>query len=198
MIALAGLLTLLALFYSSFTVKERVKEYFILFLMLETGMLGVFMSLDMILFYVFWEVGLVPMFLLIGVWGGQRREYAAIKFFIYTLAGSVFGLLGILAIYHETGTFNIMEAAAAMPFAGDPRWATIVFWALFCRLCHQDPGLPLPHLAAGRPHRGADLGQRDPGGYPAQAGELRHDPHRAADVPGAVLPLLGRPCPSSR
>jgi len=142
MIALAGLLTLLSLWYSAFTINERVKEYYMLFLLLETGMLGVFMSLDMILFYVFWEVGLVPMFLLIGVWGGQRREYAAIKFFIYTLAGSVFGLLGILAIYHETGTFNIMEAAAAMPFANDPKWATIVFWALFCAFAIKIPVFP--------------------------------------------------------
>ena len=142
MIALAGLLTALSLFYSSFTVKERVKEYFMLFLLLETGMLGVFMSLDMILFYLFWEVGLVPMFLLIGVWGGARREYAAIKFFIYTLTGSVFGLLGILAIYHETGTFNILQAAAAMPFADNTRWATVVFWALFAAFAIKIPIFP--------------------------------------------------------
>jgi len=142
MIALTGLLTALVLFYSSFTVKERVKEYFLLFLMLETGAMGVFMALDMILFYVFWEVGLVPMFLLIGVWGGKRREYAAIKFFIYTLTGSVFGLLGILAIYHETGTFNILQAAAAMPFAGDTRWATVVFWALFAAFAIKIPVFP--------------------------------------------------------
>ncbi|MGC9469805.1 MAG: complex I subunit 4 family protein [Anaerolineae bacterium] len=142
MVFLSALLTTLALFYSAFTVKERVKEYYLLFLLLETGTLGVFLSLDLILFYVFWEVGLVPMFLLIGVWGGARREYAAIKFFIYTLAGSVFGLLGILAVYHETGTFNLLQAAAARPFADNVTWATVVFWALFVAFAIKIPVFP--------------------------------------------------------
>ena len=131
MLFLTGLLTTLALFYSAFEIQDRVREFFVLFLLLETGMLGVFLALDLVLFYVFWELGLVPMFLLIGVWGGERREYAAIKFFLYTLAGSVFGLLGILAVYYDTGTFNILEAAALRPFADNLTWATLVFWALF-------------------------------------------------------------------
>jgi NADH-quinone oxidoreductase subunit M len=114
-----------------------------LFLLLETGMLGVFLSLDLILFYVFWEVGLVPMFLLIGVWGGKRREYAAIKFFLYTLTGSVFGLLAILAVYHDTGTFNILEAAAAHPFADNITWASLVFWGLFVAFAVKIPVFPL-------------------------------------------------------
>jgi NADH-quinone oxidoreductase subunit M len=142
MIFLSALLTTVALFYSAFTVKERVREYTLLFLLLETGMLGVFMSLDMILFYLFWEVGLVPMFLLIGVWGGERREYAAIKFFIYTLAGSVFGLLGILAVYHDTGTFNMLDAAAARPLFDNPAWATVVFWSLFIAFAIKIPVFP--------------------------------------------------------
>ena len=108
MIFLTSLLTILCLFYSSYTIKERVKQYFMLFLMLEMGMFGVFVSLDFILFYVFWEIGLVPMFLLIALWGGERREYAAIKFFLYTLAGSVAMLLAILGVYLNTGTFNII------------------------------------------------------------------------------------------
>jgi NADH-quinone oxidoreductase subunit M len=143
MLFLSGLLTTLVLFYSAFTIKMRVKEYYLLFLLLETGMLGVFLSLDMILFYVFWEVGLVPMFLLIGTWGGERREYASIKFFLYTLTGSVFGLLGILAVYHQTGTFNVLEAAAARPFADDPTWATLTFWALFVAFAVKIPVFPL-------------------------------------------------------
>ncbi len=142
MLFLSGLLTTLVLFYSGFTVQERVKEYTLLFLLLEMGMLGVFVSLDLVLFYVFWEIGLVPMFLLIGVWGGPRREYAAIKFFIYTLAGSVFGLLGILAVYQDTGTFNVLEAAAAQPFASNPTWATLVFWALFVAFAIKVPVFP--------------------------------------------------------
>jgi NADH-quinone oxidoreductase subunit M len=86
--------------YSSFTaITDRQKEYYVFLLLLQTGMLGVFCSLDFILFYVFWEVMLVPMYFLIGVWGGPRKLYAAIKFFLYTLVGSVLMLVGILALY---------------------------------------------------------------------------------------------------
>ncbi|MFA6356606.1 MAG: NADH-quinone oxidoreductase subunit M [Candidatus Omnitrophota bacterium] len=99
----------------SFGIKERQKEYYFLYLLLNTGMLGTFLSLDLFLFYVFWELVLVPMYFLIGIWGGPRREYAAIKFFIYTLAGSVFMLLSILALYFtsQPHTFNMLELAAA-------------------------------------------------------------------------------------
>ena len=87
---------------SSWTaIQKREKEYYILLLLLQIGMLGVFMSLDFFLFYVFWEVMLVPMYFLIGVWGSDRRLYAAIKFFLYTLAGSVMMLLAILALYFK-------------------------------------------------------------------------------------------------
>jgi NADH-quinone oxidoreductase subunit M len=84
---------------ASWPIKKHVKAYCILFLLLETGMLGVFLALDFFLFYVFWEVMLLPMYFLIGVWGGPRREYAAIKFFLYTLLGSVFMLIAILILY---------------------------------------------------------------------------------------------------
>jgi NADH-quinone oxidoreductase subunit M len=128
---LTALLMTLALFYSARTVEVRVKEYCVLFLLLETGLFGVFLSLDLVLFYVFWEVGLVPMFLLIGVWGGERREHAAIKFFLYTLVGSVAMLLAIIGVYFQTRTFSILEAAAARPFAGHFTWASVAFWAFF-------------------------------------------------------------------
>ena len=82
-------------------IQDRVKEYYAMFLLLQTGMLGVFMSLDFFLFYVFWELVLVPMYFIIGVWGGPRKLYAAIKFFLYTLAGSVLMLLGILTLYFQ-------------------------------------------------------------------------------------------------
>ena len=99
LILLTTLLGFIAV-YSSFTaITERKKEYYISLLVLQTGMLGVFCSLDFILFYVFWEVMLVPMYFLIGVWGGPRRLYAAIKFFLYTLVGSVLMLVGILTLY---------------------------------------------------------------------------------------------------
>src|SRR6266481_3721419 len=80
-------------------ITERVKEYYIFLLMLQTGMLGAFMSLDFLLFFLFWEVMLVPMYFLIGIWGSANRLYSAIKFFLYTLVGSVVMLLGILAVY---------------------------------------------------------------------------------------------------
>jgi NADH-quinone oxidoreductase subunit M len=99
LILLTNLMSLIAI-YSSFTaIEHRQKEYYVLLLMLQTGMLGVFCALDFFLFYVFWEVMLVPMYFLIGVWGGPRKLYAAIKFFLYTLAGSVLMLLSILALY---------------------------------------------------------------------------------------------------
>jgi NADH-quinone oxidoreductase subunit M len=98
---------------ASFSIKERVKEYYALYLLLVTGMLGVFTALDLFLFYVFWEVMLVPMYFLIGIWGGERREYAAIKFFLYTLLGSVVMLLGILALFF-TATPHTFDMLALM------------------------------------------------------------------------------------
>ena len=89
------------------SIKVSLKEYLIAFLILETLMIGVFCSLDLVLFYLFFEGGLIPMFLIIGIWGGERRVYATFKFFLFTLAGSVFMLLAIIAIYMETGTTNI-------------------------------------------------------------------------------------------
>jgi NADH-quinone oxidoreductase subunit M len=108
MIFLTGLLSFVSIFVS-FGIKVRVKEYFAWFLLLEVGMFGVFSALDFFLFYIFWEIMLVPMYFLIGVWGGPRREYAAIKFFLYTLFGSVFMLIGILALYFTTGTLDMLE-----------------------------------------------------------------------------------------
>jgi NADH-quinone oxidoreductase subunit M len=115
LIMLTTVLGFLATLSSWTAVDERLKEYYAMFLLLQTGMLGVFMSLDFFLFYVFWEVMLVPMYFIIGVWGGPRKLYAAIKFFLYTLAGSVLMLLGILTLYFryhtDTGvyTFNVLE-----------------------------------------------------------------------------------------
>lgn len=98
MLFLTGLLSTLSLI-ASFSIKHRVKEYFVFFHLLEAGMMGVFVALDFFLFYVFWEIMLVPMYFLIGVWGGPRKEYAAIKFFLYTLFGSIFMLVAILIMY---------------------------------------------------------------------------------------------------
>ncbi len=99
LVLLTTFLGLLAFLSSWSAIQTRVKEYYIFLLLLQTGMLGVFMAMDFFLFYVFWEVMLVPMYFLIGIWGGPRKLYAAIKFFLYTLVGSVLMLLGILALY---------------------------------------------------------------------------------------------------
>src|SRR5437667_2047718 len=99
LIMLTTLLGWVSILSSWTAIEDRVKEYYIWFLILQTGMLGVFMALDFFLFFVFWEAMLVPMYLLIGIWGGPRKLYAAIKFFLYTLFGSVLLLLGILALY---------------------------------------------------------------------------------------------------
>jgi NADH-quinone oxidoreductase subunit M len=104
LVLLTTLLGVLAFLSSWSAIRERRKEYYVFMLLLQTGMLGVFMALDFFLFYVFWEVMLVPMYFLIGIWGGPRKLYAAIKFFLYTLLGSVLMLLGILALYfHNAG-----------------------------------------------------------------------------------------------
>ncbi|MES1242324.1 MAG: NADH-quinone oxidoreductase subunit M [Acidobacteriota bacterium] len=104
LVLLTTLLGVLAFLSSWSAIHNREKEYYFFLLMLQTGMLGVFMAMDFFLFYVFWEVMLVPMYFLIGIWGGARKLYAAIKFFLYTLAGSVLMLLGILALYFYNST----------------------------------------------------------------------------------------------
>ena len=122
---------------ASWTIKDRIKEYMIAMLILETGMLGVFISLDMFLFYVFWELMLIPMYLLIGVWGGPRRIYAAVKFFIYTMAGSVLMLLAIIALYfmnyRATGeyTFDLLTLYNLDIPMGTQFWLFLAFFFAF-------------------------------------------------------------------
>ncbi|HMD83117.1 MAG TPA: NADH-quinone oxidoreductase subunit M [Terriglobia bacterium] len=124
LIMLTTVLGFLSVLSSWTAIQERVKEYYAMFLLLQVGMLGVFMSLDFFLFYVFWEVMLVPMYFIIGVWGGPRKLYAAIKFFLYTLAGSVLMLLGILTLYfnytlpdgrHTFDLIELMKHTSAWP-----------------------------------------------------------------------------------
>ena len=112
-------------------IDKRVKEYMIAFLILETLMIGVFTALDIVLFYVFFEGGLIPMFLIIGIWGGPRRVYATFKFFLYTLAGSVLMLLAIMAMYWDAGTTDIRELLNH-PFPASMQWwLWIAFFASF-------------------------------------------------------------------
>jgi NADH-quinone oxidoreductase subunit M len=114
------------------SVKERVPEYMIAFLLLETMMIGVFTSLNLVLFYVFFEGGLVPMFLIIGIWGGQRRVYASFKFFLYTLLGSLLMLLAILSMYFQTGTTDIETLIRTAHFSPAMQtWLWLAFFASF-------------------------------------------------------------------
>jgi len=126
LILLTTLLGLIAIYSSYTAITHREKEYYVFLLLLQVGMLGVFCSLDFILFYVFWEVMLVPMYFLIGVWGGPRKLYAAIKFFLYTLVGSVLMLVGILALY-----FYNADGLAAVGLPGLGNEATFAIPSLY-------------------------------------------------------------------
>ena len=144
---LTTLLGAISILSSWNAIQERVKEYYVWFLVLQTGMLGVFMANDMFLFFVFWEAMLVPMYLLIGIWGGPRKLYAAIKFFLYTLFGSVLMLLGILFLYFHhhtlTGvyTFYLPDLYATAPKIGGHA-AIWLFFAFFVGFAIKVPMFP--------------------------------------------------------
>ena len=131
LVLLTTLLGFIAILSSWSAINDRVRQYYVFLLLLQAGMIGTFCSLDMFLFYVFWEVMLVPMYFLIGIWGGARRLYAAIKFFLYTLAGSVLMLLGILALYFHSKKLPGLEATGTFDYQ---RWlemgipADLQFW----------------------------------------------------------------------
>jgi NADH-quinone oxidoreductase subunit M len=132
LVLLTTFLTPISILSTWTAVEERVKEFMIFFLMLEVGMVGVFLSLDLFLFYVFWEFTLVPMYFLIGIWGGPNRVYAAVKFFLYTMAGSILMLLAILWLGITQGTFSVPEliATASIP-ANFQIWLFLAFAAAF-------------------------------------------------------------------
>src|SRR5207302_5279135 len=130
LIMLTTMLGWISILSSWTAIENRVKEYYIWFLVLQTGMLGVFISLDFFLFYVFWEVMLVPMYFLIGVWGGPRKLYAAIKFFLYTLFGSVLLLLGILALYFTYPGIAAQHPEIASQFGTGSTFDILAFQAM--------------------------------------------------------------------
>ncbi len=109
LVLLTTFLMPIAVAFSNQHIKENVGGYMALMLLMQTAMIGVFLALDLVLFYVFWEFSLIPMYFLIGKWGSQNRVYAALKFFLYTLAGSALMLVAILLVYFNTGTFNVLE-----------------------------------------------------------------------------------------
>ncbi len=151
LIMLTTLLGWISILSSWTAIENRVKEYYIWFLFLQTGMLGVFMALDFFLFFVFWEAMLVPMYLLIGIWGGPRKLYAAIKFFLYTLAGSVLMLLGILFLYFHhhsvTGVYTfalqaLYDTAPRIYSDYGPHVATLLFLSFFFAFAIKVPMFP--------------------------------------------------------
>ncbi|MCS7184894.1 MAG: NADH-quinone oxidoreductase subunit M [bacterium] len=152
LVLLTTLLSLLSTI-ASLHINTRVKEYFLWMLILATGMSGVFTSLDLILFYIFWEVTLVPMYFLIGIWGGPKKEYAAIKFFLYTLLGSLFMLLGFIILYYFSPekTFDMRKLVDVdIPI----NWQIFIFILLFIGFAIKVPlfpfhtWLPLAHVEA--------------------------------------------------
>ncbi len=140
-VLLSTLITVLCILISWNSIKIKIKEFFISLLFLEGAMIGVFCSLDFILFYVFWEAMLIPMYLLIGVWGGPNRIYAAVKFFLYTLVGSVLMLVGIIVLYFYSGrTFDILDMMRqSYPF----QMQLMLFWAFFAAFAVKVPMFPV-------------------------------------------------------
>jgi len=142
LILLTTFLTPLAIASSWEAVEERVKEFMIFFLLLEVGMTGVFVAQDLFLFYIFWEFTLVPMYFLIGIWGGPRKIYAAVKFFLYTMAGSILMLLAILYLGVTLGTFSvpdIIARAGSIPLGVQ----SLLFWGFAAAFAIKVPIWPL-------------------------------------------------------
>jgi NADH-quinone oxidoreductase subunit M len=168
MVLLTSMLSFLGVF-ASWNVKKMVKGYFTMYLLLHVGMMGVFCALDFFLFYVFYEIMLLPMYFLVGIWGGEKKEYAAIKFFLYTLAGSVFLLIGIIGLYmYSRGpdgsgipTFNILQLATMdwtqytinifgvqLPFDKTVWWLMFVGFAVKVPIVPLHTWLPWAHVQA--------------------------------------------------
>jgi NADH-quinone oxidoreductase subunit M len=146
LVLLSTLLTPIAALVSWNYIDKRVKEYYAFLLLLEFGVIGVFVAMDLFLFYVFWEVSLVPMYFLIGIWGHERRIYAAVKFFLFTMAGSVLMLGAIIFLYNRTGTFDYgviqgMIQTGSLVFS--PRTELLLFLAFFAAFAIKVPLFPL-------------------------------------------------------
>ncbi len=146
LVILTTFLTPISVLASWKSIEHRVKEFFVMLLMLEVGVVGVFLSLDLFLFFLFWEVMLIPMALLIGIWGHERRVYAAVKFILYTMAGSIFMLVGIIWLYNATNTFDlptIQNMLATGLLALPPRTEMLLFLAFFVAFAIKVPLFPL-------------------------------------------------------
>ncbi len=146
LIVLSTFLTPLCVLVSWRSVQNRVKEFYAFLLLLEFGLIGVFVAQDLFLFYVFWEISLVPMYFLIGIWGHERRIYAAVKFFLYTMAGSVLMLTAIIYLYNLTGTFSyaaILDRLASGKLVFSAEEQMLLFLAFFVAFAIKVPLFPL-------------------------------------------------------
>ena len=158
-----------------------------LMLVLQTGMAGTFVAQDLILFFVFFEVVLLPMYFMIGVWGGEQRQYASLKFFLYTMFGSALMLVAFLALFFKTGGQRRQQRLRDRPAhrrrtehrSQDDRHLDLRRHVR--RVRREGADVPVPHLAARRPYPGADPGFGDPGRHPAEARHVRLRPHRHPD-----------------
>src|SRR5256886_3371680 len=150
LVILTTFLTPISILASWQSIEHRVKEFFVMLLMLEVGVVGVFLSLDLFLFFLFWEVMLIPMALLIGIWGHDRRVYAAVKFILYTMTGSMFMLIGINWLYNAPGPFELPTIQTLLHTPASqgglelaPRTETLLFLAFFLAFAIKVPLFPL-------------------------------------------------------
>ena len=176
MVLFTTLLTPLAIL-ASFSITDRVRAYMMLFLFLETGMLGVFMALDLLIFFVFWEVGLVPMYFLINQWGSANRNYASLKFMIYTMGGSLGLLLAVQMLGVTFGTYDLPRLYELWPAAESglaEHWdrQNNCFLGLRNRFRGQSPLVAVPYLATRCTYRSTDRWFDDLGGRALEAGCL--------------------------
>ena len=147
LVILTTFLTAISVLASWVSIQKRVKEFFVMLLMLQVGVIGVFLSLDLFLFFLFWEVMLIPMAFLIGIWGHERRIYAAVKFVLYTMAGSILMLVGIIWLYNVTGTFDLPRIQQALQnnplLLGSEMTERLLFLAFFVAFAIKVPLFPL-------------------------------------------------------
>ncbi len=191
LILLSTFTTPIAAYVSFGSIKTRTKDLCFSLLLLHGAMLGAFVSLDLFLFYVFWELMLVPMVIMIGIWGGAEKIKAAYKFFLYTMAGSVLMLAAILYMvwtHASIAGFVTFDYLALKNLVLPKTAAMLCFGAFLLAVHHQGTDVPGAHVAAGRPRPSADRGLDHPGGGAAQARDLRLHPllHGHVRRPGLV------------
>ena len=150
LVLLTTFLTPLSILCSWESIRENVKGFFIAILVIETAMIGVFVSLDLFLFFLFWELTLIPMYFMIGIWGHERRVYAAIKFILYTMFGSILMLVAILWLYNITGTFDLLadRERAAAEHRSRPAHRAVALRRILPGIRDQGAAVPAAHLAA--------------------------------------------------